>query len=131
MASWIRPGDARSDFILGQFQEGRGIADLLHDLRDDWQQPPSKESIAAVSPLAQVQQGNYTTPTFIIHSTADEIVPYEESVAFVEALDKCGISCGLLTVKGAKHIHDLNTEPGSEAWETGVGPGYRFLLKAL
>lgn len=131
MTSWVRSGEARSDFVLGQFKEGRGIADLLHDLHDDWQEPASKEKVAAASPLAQVRNGRYTTPTYLIHSDSDEIVPHRESVAFVRALELSGVKTGLLTVAKARHIHDLQIEAGSEMWKTSVGPGYDFLIQAL
>ena len=131
MTSWIRPGDPRSDFVLGQFREGRGVADLLHDLHDDWQVQPTEEEVAAASPLAQVLNGRYTTPTYLIHSDSDEIVPHRESVAFVEALKMNGVQTGLLTVPKVRHIHDLQIEAGSELWRTSVGPGYDFLIRAL
>lgn len=53
------------------------------------------------------------------------------SVAFHQALKENNVESGICVVKGARHIHDLDVEVGSEMWEKGVALGYSFLLSAL
>ena len=42
-----------------------------------------------------------------------------------------GVRCGLLAVKGAKHIYDLNLKPGVKGWEEHVKPGFDFLFDVV
>ena len=81
--------------------------------------------------MAHLRNGTYAVPTFLIHGTEDEIVPYQTAVMFVDAMRAKGIRTGLATVKGARHIHDLKLNEGDEGWYEGVGVGYDFLLAEL
>ncbi|KAL1635043.1 Type I Iterative PKS [Diplodia intermedia] len=134
---WVRPGDPRSELVLSLFKEGNGLPLLLNGLPSDdeeegaWTRWPDAERVAAISPLAQVRRGRYRVPTFVIHGTRDEIVPYASARAFVDALGREGVEGRLLTVQGARHIHDVALRPGSERWEETVAPGYEFLLAHL
>lgn len=131
MTGWVRPNDPRSAFILRQFVEGNGVQDMLHGLHDDWENPPSEEKVTAADPMARVRNGEYATPTYLIHGDEDEIIPCRETMAFFDALQARGIESELLKVPGAKHLFDLQSKPGSREWEEGVGPGYEFLLRKL
>ncbi|KAL8721637.1 MAG: hypothetical protein Q9225_001726 [Loekoesia sp. 1 TL-2023] len=126
-------GDPRSELVLSLFKEGNGLNLFLNGLSEegDLQAPIEQTKIDAINPIAQVRNGKYQVPTFLIHGTDDEVVPYGMSVAFHEVLEERGIDSGVLLVDGAKHIHDLDCEPGSEMWDRGVDPGYDFLLKHL
>ena len=84
-----------------------------------------------MSPMSQLQLGTYTTPTFLIHGTEDEIVPYHTAVAFSKTMREMGVRGGLGVVEGARHIHDLKVAEGDEGWWDGAGVGYDFLLKEL
>ncbi|KAL9599000.1 MAG: hypothetical protein Q9219_004114 [cf. Caloplaca sp. 3 TL-2023] len=133
---WIKPGDPRSELVLSLFKEGNALNMLLNGLPDDpsgseTAVTPQQRQIDAINPIFHVRNGTYTVPTFLIHGTADEVVPCDMSVAFSEALKDRGVDSGVLVVDGAQHIHDLDCEPGSEMWDLGVGPGYDFLLKHL
>ncbi|KAA8615013.1 polyketide synthase [Pyrenophora tritici-repentis] len=158
---WVRPGDPRSELVLSLFKEGNGLPLLLNGLPrasneqdsfeedsedsdssdndsedegDDigtWLRAPDAERVAAISPLAQLRRGNYTVPTFIIHGTKDEIVPYHTAAAFVDALRAAGVEGQLLTVQGARHIHDVALKPDTKRWDETVAPGYEFLLQHL
>lgn len=156
---WVRPGDPRSELVLSLFKEGNGLPLLLNglprasheeedssedgssedsesdedDVEDDnaWLHAPHPERVVAISPLAQVQRGNYTVPTFLIHGTNDEIVPYHTAVTFVDALRAVGVEGQLLTVQGARHIHDVTLKIGSKGWDETVAPGYEFLFRKL
>lgn len=92
---------------------------------------PQAERVAAISPLAQVQNGNYRTPTFVIIGDEDEIVPFHTSVNFINALNKQGIKNGFIPVPRQRHIFDLSLTPGMSKWEDWVAPGYKFLLDIL
>ena len=132
---WLRPGDPRSELVLSLFKEGNGLPLLLNGIRPSdgkaWSTPPPPQLIAAISPNSQLRLGSYTTPTFLIHSTGDEIVPYHTAAAFSNTMREMGVRGGLATVKGARHIHDLKTKEGDQAWWNDVGIGYDFLFKEL
>lgn len=130
---WVKPGDPRSELVLSLFKEGNGLPLLLNGISDDgdWNRYLNTAQVAAISPLAQVRNGTYKTPTFVVHGNKDEIVPYETAVRFVKEMREQGVECGFLTVEGAKHIHDLKLKPGTTSWEAEVAPGYEFLLRKL
>ena len=54
-----------------------------------------------LSPLNYVSQG--LPPTIIIHGTADEAVPYEQSVRLHQALDSVGVPNELVTIVNGGH----------------------------
>lgn len=132
---WLRPGDPRSELVLSLFKEGHGLPLLLNGIRPTtgkpWSATPPSDLIAAISPLSHLRHGDYTTPTFLIHGTDDEIVPFGTAVAFCEAMQEIGVKVGLGVVDGARHIHDLGIGEEEEGWWEGVGIGYEFLFKEL
>ncbi|KAI0838314.1 BcPKS19, polyketide synthase [Hypoxylon sp. FL0890] len=87
---------------------------------------PSLDKIVAASPLAQVREGNYRTPTFLIHGTADDLIPWQQSQGTYEAMVDRNIPAELVLVEGAPHICDLSSDPNSEGWKAAVR-GYEFL----
>jgi acetyl esterase/lipase len=84
-----------------------------------------------VSPIAQVKDGRYHTPTYIAHGTDDEIVPYDSAVKFVQALRDHSVDCGFLTVDGAKHNYDVDLKSATVNWEAKIAPAYEFLFRRL
>ncbi|KAL7941142.1 putative polyketide synthase [Trichoderma barbatum] len=130
---WVKPGDPRSELVLALVKEKNGMALLLDGIPPDGDtlEAPDSDRVAAISPLAQVQKGNYHTPTFVIIGDEDEIVPFHTSVNFVNALNKHGVKNGFISVPGERHIYDLTLTPGMEKWEEWVAPGYRFLFDVL
>ncbi|UKZ74609.1 putative secondary metabolism biosynthetic enzyme [Trichoderma virens FT-333] len=130
---WVKPGDPRSELVLALVKEKNGMALLLDGIPADGDtlKAPEPERVAAISPLAQVQKGNYRTPTFVIIGDEDEIVPFHTSVNFVNALNKQGVKNGFIPVPGQRHIYDLALTPGMAKWEDWVAPGYRFLFDIL
>jgi acetyl esterase/lipase len=94
----------------------------------DWNalpQPELKEIIRA-SPRAQIARGQYKTPTFLIHGTSDDLIPWEQSQGTYEMLVKHNVETGLALVEGAPHICDLSSNPASKEWKA-VLEGYDFL----
>lgn len=131
---WVRPGDPRSELVLSLFKEGTGLPLMLNGLSSDLSKTftkPDAKRVAAISPMAQLRMGKYTTPTFLIHGDKDEVVPFHTAVRFADALTDHGVHGGLLAVKGVKHIHDMSLRPGMERWQREVAPGYDFLFQAL
>ncbi|KAI1321955.1 hypothetical protein F5Y16DRAFT_404978 [Xylariaceae sp. FL0255] len=94
----------------------------------DWKAlpQPSLEQIRAVSPLAHVQDGNYKTPTFLIHGTADDLIPWQQSQGTYDAMLARGIPVELALVEGAPHITDLSSNRNLKGWQAALR-GYDFL----
>ncbi|GAW22253.1 hypothetical protein ANO14919_117890 [Xylariales sp. No.14919] len=87
---------------------------------------PQLDKIVAVSPLAQIRMGNYRTPTFLIHGTADDLIPWQQSRGTYEAMVERNITAELALIEGAPHICDLSSDPNSEGWKAVIR-GYEFL----
>ncbi|KAH9212549.1 putative polyketide synthase [Leptodontidium sp. 2 PMI_412] len=87
---------------------------------------PSLEKIVAVSPLAQIKSHNYRTPTFFIHGTNDDLIPWKQSQGTYLTLRDQGISTGFSLIEGAPHICDLSSDPDSDGWKATLR-GYDFL----
>lgn len=87
---------------------------------------PSPEEIIPVSPRAQIVRGNYQTPTFMVHGTKDDLIPWEQSRDTYNALRGVGVQAGLALVDGAPHICDLSSHPESDGWKA-VLQGYDFI----
>nr|WHF58365.1 polyketide synthase [Aspergillus sp.] len=126
----LQPGDPRSDLILSVANPNNGSAlPLLVNQIDTpgYLDYPPAERIARISPLAQVQGGRYMTPTVVVNSRLDQVVPFAAAERFVSELEKKGVRCRLVGLDGVPHLHDLYVRPGTQEWEEGVAPGYRFL----
>ena len=89
---------------------------------------PTLEEIQAVSPLAQIRNGHYKTPTFIIHGTLDDLIPVEQAQRTSQELVTKGVEVQLRVVDKAVHLFDIY--PGFEkdqAASRAVEDGYEFL----
>lgn len=72
-----------------------------------------------LSPYTMVRAG--LPPFLLLHGTADEQVPYEQSPRFCEALKAHGVVCELYTVAGARH--------GIGSWEQSAEQvGYKVKM---
>ncbi|KAJ5164771.1 Acyl transferase/acyl hydrolase/lysophospholipase [Penicillium coprophilum] len=81
---------------------------------------PSLDAIVRVSPRAQILQGNYHTPTFLIHGTGDDLISWQQSQGTYDALRDAGITAGLALIEGAPHICDLSSNPESDGWKAAI-----------
>ena len=89
---------------------------------------PTKEQIFQISPIAQIEAGNYKTPTFIMHGSDDDLVPCNQSQRTVEMLQRKGVKAGIAVAKGAKHLFDIfASEDPTGTGKKAVEEGYRFL----
>ena len=129
---WIELGDAWSELVLHSVRDGLSIPLLLRglDMREDAPRP-SKEEIAAISPLHHVRSGSYQVPTYIIHGTGDKLVPADMSVALHDTLKQKGIATGLTLVPETSHTFDLFLKPGERRGGEYVKPGLDFVEQAV
>ncbi|CAG8890482.1 unnamed protein product [Penicillium egyptiacum] len=137
LGGWMSPADPRSRIALHMNWKGQSLPMLLHggrfwsDHKDDSGEDlpvPTLEEIQAVSPLAQIRNGSYKTPTFIIHGTLDDLIPVEQAQRTSRELLTKGVEVELRVVDKAVHLFDIY--PGFEkdqAAAQAVEDGYEFL----
>lgn len=146
LGGWMNPSDPRSRIALHMNWTGRCLRVLLNGLssshRDvgnaggtvldptDTLPEPSLEQIQAVSPLAQIERGAYRVPTFIIHGTKDDLIPWQQASRTFEALRQQGIEAEIRILDGAVHLFDLyqSYNKDSEA-KARVQEAYDFLSR--
>ncbi|KAH6635854.1 BcPKS19, polyketide synthase [Chaetomium tenue] len=95
---------------------------------EDWSKlaQPSLDTIRAASPLAHIQDGSYHVPTFFIHGTADDLIPWEQSQRTHQVMAEQHLATELVLLDGAPHICDLSSDPQSDGWKA-VLKAYDFL----
>lgn len=135
LGGWMSLEDPRSRIILHMNWEGKSLPVLINGLQRHagtrtvtHPSFPSVEQIQAISPLARIRQGQYSTPTFLIHGTRDDLVPWQSSKRTSEALQAMGVATGLVILEDAVHLFDLypSSKKRPEAVK-GVKEGYDFL----
>lgn len=77
----------------------------------------SVERALACSVPDQMQQK--MPPTIVFHATADATVPYANSVAFKDQMEKNGNRCELVTFEGLGHAYYASSKYGDPAREAG------------
>jgi acetyl esterase/lipase len=87
--------------------------------------PPEKVSdrYSRASPITYVSQD--TAPTLLIHGTADQLIPFEQSQRLAKKMIDAGVEVEFLPVKGAPHAF------GGKDEEAADGAAIRFLNKHL
>jgi len=114
--------------------KGQTVPILLNGLKladrsqNSVQTPPATEQVEAISPLAQIRNGAYRTPSFIIHGTKDDLIPWQQAQRTYETLCECGVEAELRIVEGGVHLFDtsIGFERNEEA-ARAVREGYEFL----
>ena len=135
LGGWLAPSDARSRIALYMNIQGRSLNVLLNGLDKSIRKDPpapTSQQVAAVSPLARIRSGGYATPTFIVHSRQDDLIPWEQAQRTFEALREGGVEAGLRIVEDAPHLFDIY--PGYHANQgarEAVREGYEFLFKQV
>ena len=144
MALSLTLKDDRARIILHMCWNSQTIPILVHGLphkedipasdMTDWRYQPaaSTEQVQAISPLWQIRQGNYKTPTFIAHGRADDWLPLSMSERTVEELKSRGIPASLAIPEGCRHAFDLFPvgDPLGVGW-TAIEQGYDFICNQL
>lgn len=137
---WMSLSDPRSRLVLHMNWKGQALPTLLGGLPTkkaapadfDWRNRPQPDpaQVAAISPYAQIVAGTYKTPTFMIHGTSDDLVPWEHTQRVKDALDDKGVPAGVAIVEDAIHLFDLFPSQDGKHWEA-VLKGYDFLCKQI
>lgn len=135
---WMAPDDARARIALYMNWKGRCLNVLLGGVGGIERQgtkgsglfEPTREEVAEISPLAQIREGRYKTPTFIIHGTLDDLIPWQQAQRTADLLAEGGIESEIRVVEGAVHLFDIY----GEYWRNGeqrraVEEGYEFLRR--
>ncbi len=91
---------------------------------------PKLEDIQAVSPYAQIVQGSYRTPTFMVHGDRDDLIPWQQTQDTIEALQKQGVEAGFAVPSDAGHAFDLwsGEDPKGTGWAAMI-EGYDFICR--
>ncbi|OAG11208.1 ketoacyl-synt-domain-containing protein [Paraphaeosphaeria sporulosa] len=132
LGGWMTPSDPRSRLALYMNYHGRTLHVLLNGL-DPYSREapvtPTEAEIQAVSPLAQVRNGTFHTPTFVVHPTEDDLIPWAQAERMEEALRQHGVESHLRLVDGVPHLFDMYREyQKQERLQEIIREGYKFLL---
>jgi acetyl esterase/lipase len=137
---WMALGDARSMIPLHMNWHGQALHVLLHGMKAIQAQSRGENlssleltdsQIAAISPLAQVRRGNYRTPTYLIHGTGDDLIPWQQSQRTVDALVDVGVEAQVDVVEGAPHLFDVFHAKRDRRYEGVVRAGVEFLRRHI
>jgi len=141
LGGWMNTSDPRSRIALHMNWTGRYLPILLNGLGNaestansldptDELPDPTLEQIQAVSPLAQIRRGAYKVPTFIIHGTKDDLIPWQQTVRTHEALKEQGVLAEMRILDGAVHLFDLyRSYETDEKARAVVRDAYEFLRR--
>ncbi|KAA8647975.1 uncharacterized protein ATNIH1004_003857 [Aspergillus tanneri] len=134
---WMAKSDARSRIALHMNWQGQTLPILIHGLKRNEKilshhteelPTPTPAQVRSISPLAQIRQGSYQTPTFIVHPDRDDLIPLEQAQRTHKALIQRGIPAELRIVEGAGHLFDINPRyADNAAARQAVGDGFLFL----
>lgn len=144
MALSLTLKDDRAKIILHMCWNSQTVPVLVHGLPHkmstaatenvDWKSlpPASVEQVQAISPLWHIRQGNYNTPTFIVHGKADDWLPLSMSERTIEELKGRGIPASLVIPEQCGHAFDLFPvgDPLGVGW-AAVEKGYDFICHQL
>ncbi|KAL8785498.1 MAG: hypothetical protein Q9213_003324 [Squamulea squamosa] len=145
LGGWMAPEDPRSRICLHMNWRGRALPVLLNGLKPR-QRPqhsetdaevldlplPTKEQVEAVSPLAQIRRGTYQTPTFIVHGTRDDLIPWEQTQRTFDELIEHDVEAEVRIVEGGIHLFDTAKDyRRNEKAAKAVDDGYRFLQRCV
>jgi acetyl esterase/lipase len=91
---------------------------------------PENDIIAKISPYAQILKGAYRTPTFLIHGKGDDLIPWQQTERFQQALTRTGVASEATILEDAIHLFDLYIDKDSNDWRAIV-EGYQFLFSFI
>ena len=136
LGGWLAPSDPRSRLALYMNWHGRTLHVLLNGLDKKTRMAPSAPEpaqVAAVSPLARIRNGEYRTPTFLIHPRQDDLIPWQQAQRTWEAMRAGGISAAeLRIVEDVPHLFDVYPEhcaDNNAQVNKTIREGYEFLCR--
>ena len=94
---------------------------------------PSVVEIRAISPLAQIREKTYRVPTYLIHGSQDDFIPWQETQRTYDELIRQGVPAGVDIVQGGGHMFEMLGVPGDDdgrVWRS-VLEGYHFLFERV
>ncbi|KAF7922236.1 hypothetical protein BELL_0143g00130 [Botrytis elliptica] len=90
---------------------------------------PSPRQIARISPYSYIVSSHYKTPTFLIHGTEDDLIPWQQSQKTYEALKERGVEAGIEVLERSGHLFDLTRDGGGDEGVRAVERGMEFLKR--
>ena len=144
MALSLTLKDPRAKIILHTCWNSQTLPILVNGLphKDSVADPNAREhmyppaatdkQVHDISPLWQIRQGNYRTPTFIVHGNGDDWLPHSMSERTIRELKNRGIPAGLTIPEKCSHAFDLFPvgDPLSTGW-SAIEQGYDFICRLL
>ena len=136
VGGWLSLADPRSRIVLDMNWKAHFLPIVLNGLPSKRRSEsntlsfdmPARERIVEISPYAQIQKGKYKTPTFLVHGTVDDLIPWEQSERLCKELAKNNVVSEFGVVEGARHLFDLAGENvGSEVVKRGI----EFLVRSV
>jgi acetyl esterase/lipase len=140
VGGWMSPQDPRSRIVLHMNWKAQFLPVILNGLPHAskvsvseaealYAQPqPDTHQIQRISPYAQIVQGTYRTPTYVVHGTEDDLIPWKQTARTVNALKEKGVAAEAVIVEGGVHLFDLYRDTDEKGWEA-VCKGYGFLSR--
>ena len=137
----MSPSDPRSRIILHMNWKGQALPVLLNGLPSkaastsiveqySSMPQPTLGRIQEISPYAQVLKGTYKTPTYFIHGTEDDLIPWQQAQRMNDSLRERGVEVGISVLEGVEHLFDLVSGIDGEK-ARAVTEGYEFLFRRL
>ncbi|QGA14805.1 hypothetical protein EYB26_002461 [Talaromyces marneffei] len=142
---WMCPSDPRSRIILHMNWRGQMLPVLFnglpsktaaHQLSPEEQKQlaclpqPSPEQIAKFSPLAHIVKNEVQSPTYLVHGTEDDLIPWQQSQRTYEALVAAGVDAGISVLEGQPHLFDLFSDGDGKKWER-ILEAFDFVFRHL
>lgn len=141
-SGWMCPTDPRSRIVLHMNWRGQTLPVLCSSLpakaavpegqREAYERfpMPSQEQVFEISPYAQIVAGNSRSPTYLVHGTEDDLIPWRQSQRTFEALKAAGVPAGISVLQDQPHLFDLFSDADGKKWEEIIR-AYSFVFEHL
>lgn len=100
----------------------------------DYRYPPAatEKQVQDISPLWHIRNGDYKTPTFIVHGNGDDWLPLSMSEKTIKELKDRGVPAKLVIPEQCGHAFDLFPvgDPLGVGW-SAIEQGYEWMFKDL
>jgi alpha-L-fucosidase 2 len=110
----VVPFYGRCDLLTGEKPGGELRANLAQLIGRKMLDAESEKILRGASPLLLLKPG--LPPCLLVHGTADQSVPYEQSVAWQKRSRELGLTCDFITIQDGVH--------GMISWDK-VAPDYK------